>query len=71
MDLMKFRERIKRLREAKGISAESTSLDMGLDKNCFWLWENGRRKPGADSICKIAKHFNVSADYLLGLKDEY
>jgi len=69
MDLAKFRERLRKLRESKGASAESTSLDMGFDKNCVWLWENGKRKPGIDSICKISKYFNVTTDYLLGLVD--
>jgi len=69
MDLEKFQQRLKALREEKKISAESASLDMGLDKNCVWLWESGGRKPGTDSICKLAKYFGVSADFLLGLGD--
>jgi len=70
MDLAKFQERLKKLREEKNLSAESVSLEMGLDKNCIWLWENGKRKPGTDSICKLAKYFGVSSDFLLGLSDK-
>jgi len=66
---LKFQERLKSLRETKGISAESMSLDMGFDKNCVWLWESGKRKPSTESIYKLAKHLSVSSDYLLGLGD--
>ena len=68
--MKKFRERLKLLRERMGVSAEAASLDMNLDKNCVWLWENGKRKPSVDSICKLARYYDVPADYLLGLKDE-
>jgi len=70
MDSAIFRERLKKLREDKNISAESLSLEMEFDKNCIWLWENGKRKPNVASIYKIAKYFNVTSDYLLGLSDK-
>ena len=33
------------------------------------LWELGKSFPDATSIVKLAKFFNVSTDYLLGLED--
>lgn len=70
MDWAKFRARLKKLRENKRLSAESVSLNMGLDKNCFWLWERGKRKPNTESIYNLSKYFNIASDFLLGLVDK-
>lgn len=34
-------------------------------------WLRGRAKPGYDSLRAMAKAFNISADYFLGLTDDY
>ena len=36
---------------------------------CDWL--RGKAKPGYDSLRAIAKAFSISADYFLGLTDDY
>lgn len=54
-------KRIKELREQAGEKQEETAIS---------LYENGRIKPTVDTIAAIAKHYNVSADYLLGLTDK-
>lgn len=36
---------------------------------CDWL--RGKAKPGYDSLKAMSKAFNISADYFLGLTDEY
>lgn len=41
----------------------------GLSNASFQAWKNGRSKPSSDSIVKLAKYFNVTTDYLLGLSD--
>lgn len=33
------------------------------------FWESGQREPDLDSLVMIARYFDVSADYLLGLSD--
>ena len=32
-------------------------------------WETGSRKPSAGNIIKLCQHYNISADWLLGLSD--
>ena len=39
------------------------------DKIGFSVWENGRRATSFDRLAAICIHYNVSADYLLGLTD--
>lgn len=34
-------------------------------------WLYGKAKPGYDNLKMMAKVFNVTADYFLGIKDEY
>lgn len=34
-------------------------------------WIYGKAKPGYDSLRSMALAYNISADYFLGLKDEY
>ena len=34
-------------------------------------WLRGKAKPGYDTLRAISRAFSVSADYLLGIKDEY
>lgn len=39
-------------------------------KGTISKWENNRVDPAVSSIAKVAKFFNVTLDYLLGLEDE-
>lgn len=34
-------------------------------------WLHGKAKPGYDSLKQMAIAFNISADYLLGLEEEF
>lgn len=62
-------KRIKELRIDKGINRETLADAVGVDKRTISFWENAVNEPKASYIIKLAKYFNVSADYLLGLED--
>ena len=36
----------------------------------YLRWEQGKTQPSIDSIIRLCKIFNVSADYLLGIEDK-
>ncbi|MDE6060557.1 MAG: helix-turn-helix domain-containing protein, partial [Clostridia bacterium] len=57
------------LREEEGFSQAQLAKTVGLSQAAIALWEQGARTPSADAIIKLAKFFDVSADYLLGLSD--
>lgn len=62
----------KRLREArieKGYTQEEIADYLGFTRPTYTAYESGRRRPDNDTLAKIAKFLNVSADYLLGLSD--
>lgn len=63
-------ERIKELREQVGEKQEELGEMIFSSQTAISHYENGRIKPTVDTIAAIAKHYNVSADYLLGLTDK-
>ncbi len=43
---------------------------LGVSQRTVSRWEQGRHAPNADEILKMARIFNCTSDYLLGLTDE-
>ena len=68
-DVMQFAERIKALRMEKGVGQNKLAKDLSLSNASISYWETGKQIPSAEVVYKLAKYFNVSADYLLGLKE--
>ena len=65
---MNASEKLKSLREAKGMSQADCAKAMNIDRTTYTKYENGgsiRR-----NVEKLASFFNVSVDYLLGRTDE-
>ena len=61
---------IKELREKTGESQEQLAEALNApNRETITRWENGSRDLKREHIIAIAKHFNVSADYLLGLSN--
>jgi len=66
-----FADRLKKLREDRKISQRTPlARETGLSPAIISRYESGERTPTEDVIYKIARYFNVSADYLLGLTDD-
>jgi transcriptional regulator with XRE-family HTH domain len=59
-------ERIYNLMKSRKVTAKEVSTETGIAQSSFTDWKNGRSKPGADALKKIADYFDVSTDYLLG-----
>jgi len=65
----KFIERLKVLRNEKGLSQAQLAKATGISTGAIGFWEKGERVPNALAIITLAKFFGVSTDYLLGLED--
>lgn len=63
-------ERLKLLRNEKNIGQNLLAKELGLSNASISYWETGKQEPTAEAIFKLAKYFNVTADYLLGLSDD-
>src|SRR5574344_578997 len=61
---------IRELREIAGESQEQLAVAIEApNRETIARWENGSRDLKREYIIAIARHFNVSTDYLLGLSD--
>ena len=68
---MKFRgDILKELREDKKLTHKELSAKINYSTATISFWENGKKQPTAEAIIALAKFFNVSADYLLGLVND-
>ncbi|GHV01184.1 hypothetical protein FACS1894211_10390 [Clostridia bacterium] len=65
-----FSERLKELRILEGYSQKQMAEKLCLRQQSYLRYENNG-EPSLSTLAKIAKLFDVSTDYLLGLKDEY
>ena len=65
---MKISDRVKTLRDLRGLSQGDLAQIIGVDVNTIWRWENGRSSP-ARSIQKLAQALDTTTAYLLGETD--
>jgi len=67
---MKFAERFKELRLAKGLTQIQAAEQLHVHNGTLGNWEIGKILPSITMAWKIADFFDVSIDYLLG-RSEY
>lgn len=63
-----FGKNLRALRESAGIGQVKLALDLGVSKAIISLWENEKREPTMSYLIALAKYFDVSIDYLVGLE---
>ena len=60
----------KRLRECRGSkSAREIADTLGITQQTLTGYERGRAEPSCSMLAAIAKHYNVTTDWLLGLSN--
>lgn len=59
-------ERLRSLREKRGISQGEAAKRMGLVRTTYSNYEAGNREPDNETLKRFAEFFEVSTDYLLG-----
>ena len=62
-------DRLKELRKEKNLSQIQLASQIGVSQKAIDYWELGTNEPKASYIIKLAKYFDVSADYLLGIDE--
>lgn len=62
-----FAERLTELRERTNKKRQEVADDLNISRASLEFYEKGKRKPDIDVLLKIAKYYNVSTDYLVGL----
>lgn len=67
---MKLTERLYTLRKEHKLTQENAAKELGIATRSYCRYEKGEREPDASVLVRIAQFYNVSVDYLVGLKDE-
>lgn len=65
----KFAERLKELRIEKGLSIHALAKEVNIGSSSICRWENCQADVKGSQLIILAKYFNVSIDYLMGLED--
>lgn len=68
---MSFSNKAKELREMAGLSQMRLSEKIGISAAAIGFLENHDNEPKGSTVAAYAKFFEVSADYLLGLEDDF
>lgn len=68
--MKRFEERLRELRESKGLTQIQLSNNLNLSNSIIATYELGKKEPSLYHLILIADYFNVSMDYLVGRDEE-
>ena len=63
--------KLKELRKENGKTQEEIAKKISVSRQVYANYENEINEPPLNSLINLAKLFNVSTDYLLGLEDDF
>lgn len=66
---MEFKDKLKELRTSRNLSQMQLSVKTKISQSAIAKWELGKTEPTASAIITLAKFFNETTDYILGLED--
>ena len=66
---MTYYERLKSVREDHDLTQNDIAALLKTTRQQVSKWETGTQMMGVDKYIILAKHYNLSVDYLLGLTD--
>lgn len=62
-------EKLIQLRKERGLSQATVAKDLNVSLAIICYWETNKSDPTASNVAKLARYFNVTSDFLLGLDD--
>ena len=62
--------RLKDLREDADITQKEIAAYLNIKQNTYSQYENGQRQLPLDALIALARFYNTSTDYILGLTDD-
>lgn len=63
-------ERLKNLRKERGLSQKELAEELQLTQRKISYLETGQLEPDLATLWKISNFFEVTTDYLLGIKND-
>jgi len=70
MEFEKFRERVLELRKEAKETQVQVANEIGIADRNYQRFEAGTSLPNLENAWKLADHFGVSIDYLVGRTDQ-
>lgn len=70
VNFMDYRKRLYDLRIDNDLRQEDVASYLKITGQAYGMYENGKRCLPIEHLISLCKFYNVSADYILGLKDE-
>ena len=67
---MEYYKRIREIRIMNNESQQQLADLLETTQQAYWKYEKGINEMPIRRIIKICKHYNLSADYILGLTNE-
>lgn len=67
---MEIYERIRALREDNDLKQEAVAKYLNMKQTNYSTYELGKHKIPIEMVIKLAKLYNVTSDYILGLSDK-
>ncbi len=66
---MNYYQRLRDMREDRDMSQKDIAKLLEISQSDYSKYELGKHMMGIDKYIKLAKFYNVSLDFLLGLRD--
>ena len=66
---IEINKRIRELRKLNNLTQTQLAKKLQTTQDTISLWELGKSYPDIESIILLCQLFDISADYLLGLKE--
>ena len=65
-----FKDRIHALRQERGETQVQVAEAIGVAESHYQRFERGANLPNLENVWKLADHFGVTIDYLVGRSDK-
>ncbi|MBQ0017399.1 MAG: helix-turn-helix transcriptional regulator [Clostridiales bacterium] len=64
-----IKDRLKELRKENNLTQKQIAKMLKKSETGYASWEQGLSEPGINDIITLCEIYNISADYLLGIKE--
>ncbi len=57
------------IRKERNLNQQKVAMDLSISRESLSYYENGKRSPDIEMLCRLSEYFNVSIDYLIRGED--
>ena len=60
---------LKAIRKQRNLNQLKVAMDLNISREALSHYENGKRSPDVQMLCKLSEYFGVSIDFLINGKE--